>query len=104
MSFSRRAFTPLEKVEILKRHLLERVPVSQLCLEFDIAPNIFHQWLDQFFRGGAMIFQGAGRGRPRKTGTDVRVHQLERKVAEQSQVISELMSDHVALKKSLGQS
>ena len=41
MNKQRRHFAGTEKVAILKRHLLEKVPVSQLCDEFNIAPTQF---------------------------------------------------------------
>ena len=49
---TRRHFTPQEKVCILKRHLLEDTPVSDLCDEFGIAPNLFYRWQKEFFENG----------------------------------------------------
>jgi transposase-like protein len=34
-------FSPADKVAILKRHLLDGLPVSEVCDEFDIRPNQF---------------------------------------------------------------
>ena len=42
MKRQRRHFSGTEKVAILKRHLLEKVPISDLCDELDIYPN---QWV-----------------------------------------------------------
>jgi hypothetical protein len=39
MSKQRRHFLDTEKVAILKRHLVDKVPVSDLCDELDIYPN-----------------------------------------------------------------
>ena len=39
MSKSRRHFTGAEKVAILKRHLLDKVPISDLCDELQLFPN-----------------------------------------------------------------
>jgi len=36
---TRRHFSPEEKVAILRRHLLEIVPVSELCDQHGIAPR-----------------------------------------------------------------
>ena len=44
MTGKRRRFTPAEKVLILKRHLTERVPVSDLCEEYGLHPNVFYRW------------------------------------------------------------
>ena len=39
----RRHFSPLEKVAMVKRHLLERVPITAICEELKIAPNMFYR-------------------------------------------------------------
>ncbi len=36
----RRHFSPHEKAAAVKRHLLERVPISAICEELKIAPNL----------------------------------------------------------------
>jgi hypothetical protein len=41
MNKPRRHFQDLEKVAILKRHLLDKVPVSNLCNEYDLYPVLF---------------------------------------------------------------
>ncbi len=41
MSKKRRHFSPEEKVAILKLHLLEKLPVSQICKQHDLHPNQF---------------------------------------------------------------
>ena len=45
-------YSPDEKVAILRRHLLERVPVSELCREHELHPNLFYRWQKEFFEGG----------------------------------------------------
>ncbi|MFZ5830533.1 MAG: transposase, partial [Planctomycetota bacterium] len=44
MSRKRKNYTPGEKVAILKRHLLEKVPVSDLCDELGLNPTVFYGW------------------------------------------------------------
>lgn len=48
MSNTRRTFTPAEKVAILRRHLLEKVAVSDLCDELGLNPNVFYRWQKEF--------------------------------------------------------
>ena len=38
----RRHFSPEQKMAILRRYLLEHVPVSDLCDEHDIQPTVFY--------------------------------------------------------------
>ena len=56
MNKPRRHFSGPEKVAILKRHLLEKTPVSNLCDEFGIAPNLFYRWQKEFFENGHSAF------------------------------------------------
>jgi len=48
----RRNYSPQEKVAILRRHLLDKVPASQLCDEFQLQSKIFYGWLKQLFDNG----------------------------------------------------
>lgn len=97
----RRANTqPEDRVAILKRHLLEKVPVSDLCDEFDIQPTQFYQWQKVFFEKGAAAFE---RKNARRTDSKERkIASLEEKMTRKNEVLSELMEEHLALKKSLG--
>lgn len=44
---SRRRFTTEQKVSILRRHLVDKVPVSDLCDEYRIQPSLFYVWQRQ---------------------------------------------------------
>ena len=46
---TRRQFTGQQKVEIVKRHLIDGVTVSQLCEEYQIQPTQFYLWQKQLF-------------------------------------------------------
>jgi transposase-like protein len=97
----RKSYSPEEKVSILKRHLVEGVPVSDLCDELQLSPNVFYGWQKQLFENGVSAFQ-----RPRKTQgdpRDERIGQLEAKLREKNEVLAELMQEHVTLKKALGE-
>src|ERR1700693_4470475 len=44
MKKERRHHTAEEKVAILRRHLLDKVPVSDLCEELSLKPTVFYRW------------------------------------------------------------
>jgi len=48
MKQARKRSTPEEKVAVLRRHLLEKVPVSDLCQELGLHPSLFYHWLRRF--------------------------------------------------------
>src|SRR2546427_9880262 len=101
MRRERKHYTPEEKVSILRRHLLDKVPVSTLCEELQLQPTVFYHWLKQLFENGAVAFQ-----RPRDSSRkheQERMAALEKKLRTKDEVLAELMEEHVALKKSLGE-
>jgi transposase len=50
MRKARKNYTPVEKVAILRRHLIDRVPVSDLCDEHQLSPTLFYLWQKVSFR------------------------------------------------------
>jgi len=102
MTQQRKHFTPGEKVSILRRHLLDKVPVSTICEEASIQPSLFYQWQKQFFENGAAAFQPSTRSKV--DPAQQRMTFLEQKLRKKDEVLAELMEEHVALKKVLGSS
>ena len=100
----RKNYTPEEKVAILRRHLIERVPVSQICEEQQLNSNVFYRWQQQFFENGTAAFKSDGKPTTRQQDAQTRrVEALEAKLRQKNEVLAELMEEHVALKKSLGE-
>ena len=102
MSRRRKNYTPEEKVAILRRHLVEKVPVSDLCDELDLNPTVFYGWQKQFFENGAVAFQRK-RKKNSTTPESRKIEKLEAKLTQKNEVLAELMQEHVALKKELGE-
>jgi transposase len=98
---TRKHYTGEEKVAILRRHLLEQEPVSKLCDEFGLQPTVFYRWQKEFFENGAAAFQANARS-DHQAEKD-RIEFLERKIQRKDEVLAELMSEHIALKKELGE-
>ena len=53
MSTQRRHYAAEEKVSILRRHLVEKVPVSELCEQLGLQPTVFYRWQKTLFDNGA---------------------------------------------------
>ncbi len=101
MKKQRKHYTPEEKVAILRRHLLEKEPTSKLCDEFGVRPTVFHRWQKEFFENGAAAFEQ--KSRPNHSADQERIGYLEKKIQTKDKVLAELMAEHVALKKTLGE-
>lgn len=97
----RRNYPGEEKVRTLRRHLIDHVPVSDLCDELGLQPTVFYRWQKEFFEHGAAAFDRQGNGKER--GYQRRIEALEAKIKRKDEVLGELMEEHVALKKSLGE-
>jgi transposase len=101
MRKSRKNYTPVQKVAILRRHLLEKVPVSDLCDEYQLQPALFYQWQKQFFENGAVALE-------RKNAAHESHHlrtiaALREKLQRKNEIVAELMEEHIQLKKDLGE-
>jgi transposase len=104
MPRQRRHFSPEQKVALLRLHLLEHKPVSDICQENNLSVNLFYLWQRQFFENGTAAFDNTGKRR--KSGADVKDRQiaaLQEKLQRKNEVLSELMEEHVQLKKDLGE-
>ena len=103
MRNERKHYTAEEKVAILRRHLLDKVPISSLCEELGLQPTVFYRWQKEFFDNGAAAFQSKQRPSRQLEEKQKRIEFLEKKVQTKDEVLAELMAEHVALKKSLGE-
>ena len=101
MKKQRKHYTPEEKVAILRRHLLDKEPISKLCDELGLQPTVFYRWQKEFFENGAAAFQP--KARPSHAAEQERIEYLEKKIQTKDEVLAELMAEHVALKKTLGE-
>jgi transposase len=101
MSKSRKHYTAAEKVAILRRHLVERVPISDVCVQHGISVSMFYNWQNQFFQNGAAAFERDRRASSKDQ--DRVIAALREKVQRKNEVVAKLMEEHVKLKKELGE-
>jgi hypothetical protein len=67
-----------------------------------LQPTVFYRWQQEFFENGAVAFEHK---KPNSHSKDQeRVAYLEKKIQTKDEVLAELMAEHVALKKLLGNS
>jgi transposase-like protein len=101
----RRRFEAKDKVKIIREHLIDKRPLSELCEQYGIAPTQFYQWQKLFFENGAAAFEPVINGRKdsQTRKLEEKVARLESKLVHKDEVIAEIMASHVELKKSLGE-
>ena len=101
MNKKRNHYSAEEKVAIMRRHFIEKVPISGLCDEFQIKPSVFYHWQKMFFENGVNAFQGRRDSHERQD--QEKIGKLEEKLKKKDEVLGELMEEYVGLKKSLGE-
>ncbi len=88
------------KVYILKQHLIEKKSLPDLCDEYNTHPTQFYRWQKELFANAAdAIENGKDKERVR---LKKQVLALEEKLTRKNEVLSELMEEHITLKKNLG--
>jgi len=95
-------YSPEEKVLILKRHLVSGEAISDLCDEYHLQPQIFYAWQKQFFEKGSLALVREDPVRKQRAG-EKRIGELEEKLRRKHEVLSELLEEHIQLKKELGE-
>jgi len=100
----RRKFSAQEKVQILRLHLLEGKPISEICEQHQLNPNVFYRWQKELFDHGTAAFERAENGSADRTGQRLQKEnvQLKAKLVSKDEVIAEIMAEQVRLKKDLG--
>lgn len=106
MSMNRRSFSDEFKAQVVRRHLVEKVPVSELAAEFEIQPSMIHLWSKQVLDQAEKAFErskGPKRGNNTSNLDQQRIARLEAKLANKNEVIAELMEENVKAKKATGE-
>ncbi len=103
----RRNLTPETKVAIVRAHLLDGVPISDLCDKHGIHATQFYTWQKQLFENGAACFArktNSANARRQDDARQKQIEQLEAKIQVKNEVVAELLEEHVKLKKTSGAS
>ena len=95
-------FTPEQKVSIIRKHLLEKVQISAICEEYELQPTVFYRWMREFFENGAAAFLPKA-GKKQQRHEQRKLEAMEAKLRKKDEVLAELIEEHIALKKSLGE-
>ena len=98
----RRNLPPDQKAALLRRHLVDKVPVSDLCNEHELQPSVFYHWLKQLCENAPTALV-APRASSQEHKLEQKVVALEEKLCKKDAVIAEISEEYVSLKKALGE-
>jgi len=102
---TRRIHSAEQKAVILRRHLVDKVPVSDLCGEYKLQPSVFYSWQPKLMDNlsAAVEHIGGRQKSSRETELEKRVTALEARLATKDAVIADISEEYVTLKKALGE-
>ncbi len=100
---SRRHFTPEQKAQLLRRHLVDKVPLSQLCEEHKLQPSVFYYWLNQLLERAPAALSSPKPAPSRERELEAKIAILEAKLQKKDSVIAEISAEYVQLKKERGE-
>ncbi len=101
-SKNRRRFDAEKKAQIVRRHLADKVAVSDLADEFGVQPSQIHTWIKQVLDQAENAFERLGSPRRKEQAKEAKSAQLEEKLTTKNEVIAELMEANVREKKANG--
>lgn len=100
MRKQRKAYTPEQKVAIIRKHLLEGMDVSDLCDAHGLHPTVYYRWQKEFFEGGAAAF---AKDSDRQIGAlKRRLEEVQAQLSRKNEVLAEVMEEYVRCKKNAG--
>ena len=97
----RRRFTADQKAHAVLRHLQDRETVSSICESLSIHPNQFYNWQKEAMSNLSNAFVKDNTAKEKKV--EQTMDRLKTEQQHKDSVIAELLSEHLALKKSLGE-
>lgn len=98
----RRKFSPEEKFTIVKQVLSKAKTVSEITDEYGIHPNLYYKWQGEFFESALKGFKEKSKGRTR-SAEDREKQRMEEEITRMKNVIAEIASDNIELKKKLSE-
>ena len=98
----RKNFTAEKKVMILREHLDNNVPISDLSEKYSLHPNVIYTWKKQLFESASEIFSGKHKNRRKSVSKEeTKIKKLEEVLRKREALITEIVEENVVLRKEL---
>lgn len=97
MAEKRKHISAEKKVEILREHLDNKRPISELAEKYGVHPNIISRWKKQMFEGALETF--TRKQEKSKKPLERKIEQLEETVQKRDSAIAWLTQENIDLKK-----
>lgn len=93
-------FTAEEKVMILREHLENNIPISDLSEKYSAHPNVIYSWKKNMFESAVETFSGKHKkGKKSTKPEEAKIKKLEETLRIRESLISEIVADNIELRK-----
>ena len=99
----RRSFSYIQKVDAVRRHLKEGVPVSQIANDLNVQPTMIHNWIHTAMNQLEHLFASPRSAKAEAPKQEATIQQPREKLDSKNEVISELMEENIRSKKENGE-
>ena len=103
MTRKRRSFSASDKATAVRRHLVDKVPVSQIADQMQVQPTLIHNWINSVMSQAERVFETPRAAKADESKADRRLHDLREKLIAKNEVIAELMEENIRSKKDNGE-
>ena len=98
---TRRKFSPSQKADLLRKHHVEKVPISEICNQNELQPSVLYGWQHHLWDHAALAFAEA-KPSSREQQLEAEVAALRARLAKKEPVIAELSEELIDAKKEAG--
>ena len=89
-----------KKVMILREHLDNQVPISELSAKYGVHPNAIYKWKKTMFESAVDVLSGKHKSPKAASSKDKkRIDELETALRKRESLITEIVEDNMKLRK-----
>jgi transposase len=103
MTRRRRSFSAADKAAAVRKHLIDKIPVSQIADQMQVQPTMIHNWVNTAMAQVERAFDTPRAAKADKSKQDDKLAILREKLASKNEVIAELMEEKIRSKKDNGE-
>ncbi len=92
-----------QKAEAVRKHLKDRIPVSQIADEMDVQPTMIHNWINSVLSQAEHLLEPPRAAKAEASKQDAALQKLREKLDSKNEVIAELMEENIRSKKANGE-
>jgi transposase len=89
MTRRRRSFSAADKAAAVRKHLIDKIPVSQIADQMQVQPTMIHNWVNTAMAQVERAFDTPHAAKADKSKQDDKLAILREKLASKNEVIAE---------------